>query len=418
MAGKERASELITDYFTHLGTIERMRTGPLGPYIDDFASFLREFGYTTSTIVSKLRLVGQLSEWFAGQQTAGLEALEQKIPEFVAVHDKGHGRIGKTPEHLLGLLRRVGAISEPEPSTLPPPSEAMLIEESFVRYLVEERGLAPLSVAVSARLTRQFLRWQFPDGQLNFSDLTAGDVSSFVLGEASRLKPKSSALIVSTLRSFLRFLHLEGLTGPSLVEGVPTVPDRGRAGLPGYLPPAAVKRLFDNCSRDTVSGRRDFAILTLLARLGLRGGEVLGLTLEDIDWELGELRVRGRPGRTERLPLPVDVGRAIADYLRAGRPKCASRLVFIRVRPPFKGIAFSSLSCVVQRALRRAGLNPPRQGTRLLRHSVATTMLRQGAALSEIGELLRHRHPDTTSIYAKVDLAALKRLALPWPGGA
>ncbi len=127
-----------------------MRTGPLGPYIDDFASFLREFGYTTSTIVSKLRLVGQLSEWFAGQQTAGLEALEQKIPEFVAVHDKGHGRIGKTPEHLLGLLRRVGAISEPEPSTLPPPSEAMLIEESFVRYLVEERGLAPLSVAVSA----------------------------------------------------------------------------------------------------------------------------------------------------------------------------------------------------------------------------------------------------------------------------
>jgi site-specific recombinase XerD len=177
-----------------------------------------------------------------------------------------------------------------------------------------------------------------------------------------------------------------------------------------------VKCILKSCDRETVVGRRDYAILLTLSRLGLRGGEIVRLALEDIDWELGELRVCGRPGRTDRLPLPVDVGEAITAYLSNGRPRCGSRHLFVRARAPYRDFSTTGAICdVLRRALKRAGLNPPRQGSYLLRHSVATAMLRQGAALSEIGELLRHRHPDTTAIYAKVDLTSLRRLALPWP---
>ena len=188
--------------------------------------------------------------------------------------------------------------------------------------------------------------------------------------------------------------------------------------LPKSLPAAQVERLLACCDRSLPTGKRDYAILLLLARLGLRGGEVVAMTLEDLDWARGEMVVRGKGHRLERLPLPADVGAALACYLCDVRPVCATRRVFIRMQAPQQGLARTAICCIVRRALRRAGLNPEFKGAHLLRHSLATDLLRRGASLGEIGQLLRHRQPTTTQIYAKVDIAALRGIALPWPGGA
>ena len=189
--------------------------------------------------------------------------------------------------------------------------------------------------------------------------------------------------------------------------------------LPKSLEPDHVERLLEACPQDTPVGQRDYAILLLLARLGLRAGEVVHLELDDIDWEKGEISVRGKSIRHDRLPIPQDVGEALAKYLRYGRPRSPSRRVFIRMKAPRQGFAGSPAICdVVRRALDRAGLSPTRKGSHLLRHGLATRMLRGGASLAEIGEILRHQRPSTTEIYAKVDVAALRALALPWKGGA
>jgi integrase len=178
-----------------------------------------------------------------------------------------------------------------------------------------------------------------------------------------------------------------------------------------------VEQLLRCCDRDRVAGQRDYTVLLLLARLGLRAGEVVHLHLDDIDWRAGRLHVRGKGGRSDVLPLPTDVGEALATYLRGGRPRCSTRRVFVRARAPYAGFASSAaIDSIVRRALQRAGLEPPRKGAHLLRHSLATGMLRDGASLAEIGQLLRHRLPQTTEIYAKVDPVALSALAQPWPG--
>jgi site-specific recombinase XerD len=202
-----------------------------------------------------------------------------------------------------------------------------------------------------------------------------------------------------------------------LAAVVPTVANHRFSGLPKFLTPDEIERLLHVCDLGTVAGRRDYAILLLLARLGLRAGEVVHMTLEDIDWDAGELVIRGKSRRENRLPLPVDVGKAFAQYLRHGRPRCCSRRVFIRLSAPHQGFSSSVAVCdVVRRALARAGLNPAFKGAHLLRHSLATRMLRAGASMGEIGQILRHRLANTTEIYAKVDLTALRALAEPWPG--
>jgi site-specific recombinase XerD len=224
--------------------------------------------------------------------------------------------------------------------------------------------------------------------------------------------------MVTALRSFLRFLYQRGDITSDLASALPSVANWRLSHLPKSLLPEQVERLLASCDRQTAIGRRDFAILLLLARLGLRAGEVVALTLEDLDWEAGAFTVHGKGNRREQLPLPEDAGDALVDYLRHGRPPCTSRRVFIRGRAPHQGFSSSVAVCdVVRRALVRAGLNPPFKGAHLLRHSLATSMLRGGASLGEIGDILRHCRPETTQIYAKVDLDALRALTPPWPGG-
>lgn len=255
---------------------------------------------------------------------------------------------------------------------------------------------------------------------MDFSRLRASDVTQFITNEA-RTRPMSMAVIVPALRAFLRWLSQRGDTEVNLAGCVPAVAQWHLATLPKSLPTKDVERMLQRCVRTTVVGRRDYAILLLLARLGLRAGEVVAMDLDDIDWEHGELLVRSKGGRQDGLPLPRDVGSAVAAYLRRGRPSCLSRRVFVRARAPHQGFVSSVAICdIVKRGLKRAGLNPPRKGAHTLRHALACTMLHHGASLAEIGQILRHRSPDTTAIYAKVDLVSLRALAPLWPdvGGA
>jgi len=225
--------------------------------------------------------------------------------------------------------------------------------------------------------------------------------------------------MVTALRSFFRYLLHRGAIATDLAGCVPAVPNWSLSTLPRFLPAPTVEKLLKRCNRKTAVGRRNHAILLLLARLGVRAGEVINLSLDDIDWASGQITIHGKGGRSAPLPLPADVGTALAAYLRRDRPPSASRRVFLRHRAPLTGFANpSTLSSIVRRALQQAGIESAHMGAHVLRHSLATSMLRNGGSLDEIGELLRHQSPNTTAIYAKVDVAALHTLALPWPGGA
>jgi site-specific recombinase XerD len=221
------------------------------------------------------------------------------------------------------------------------------------------------------------------------------------------------------LRSFLRYLRQRGQIATDLAGAVPAIACWSLSGLPKFLPADQVKQVLACCDRTTPVGKRNYAILLLLARLGLRAGEIVALALDDIDWENGDILVRGKGQRLARLPLPSDVGEALVEYLRDVRPAGRTRRLFLRIRAPLRGLASSvSVDCIVARALKRAGLAPPLKGAHLLRHSLATDLLRQGASLAEIGQLLRHSQPNTTQIYAKVDIEALRGIAVAWPAGA
>jgi integrase len=250
--------------------------------------------------------------------------------------------------------------------------------------------------------------------------LKGRDLTVFVQRMAPRCGRAGAIHLVAALRSFCRFLRYSGHTDANLEVGVPPVAHWALAEIPKHLSAQDVEKVLASCDRNTALGRRDHAILLLLARLGLRGGEVLGLTLEDIDWDGGTITIPVTKNRRgARLPLPSDAGKAIAEYLRRDRPRCNCRRVFLRVKAPYAGLSASPvISMIAAKALRRAGVQSARTGAHVFRHSFATTMLGRGASLQEIGQLLRHSNPKTTAIYAKVDIEALRSIALPWPGGA
>jgi len=288
----------------------------------------------------------------------------------------------------------------------------------FARYLTEERGLAQRTLDSYLPPVCAFLSERFGTEPIVLDELTPKDITGFILRHSKRVSPRRAQVVTTVLRSFFRFLYERGKIAADLAASVPTVANWQQSTLPKFLEPEQVERLIQTCSRTTPAGRRDCAVLLLLARLGLRAGEVAHLELDDIDWENGELMVRGKSARHDRLPIPKDVGEALADYLCNVRPRCSSRRVFLRMRAPRQGFTnFIAVCNIVQRAFMRAGLNPECRGSHLLRHSLATQMLRGGASLAEIGEVLRHQLPSTTEIYTKVDVTALRTLALPWKGG-
>jgi site-specific recombinase XerD len=281
--------------------------------------------------------------------------------------------------------------------------------------LLEERALADGSVRLYEPVARVFLEERSDPIDADLARLSGVEVNAFVLRESRRRGRASALTMVCALRALLRFLHVRGLIAMSLATAVPSVPRR-REDLPRGLAAGQVRSLLDSCDRVTSVGRRDFAILTLLARLGLRRGEVAAIQLEDIDWRAGELLIRGKGSRYDVLPMPGDVGEALTEYLRHGRPAGFGRTVFLSSCAPRVGLSSAAVSSVAVRACERAGIPPV--SAHALRHTLASQLLRRGATLPEIGQLLRHRSIETTALYAKVDRAALSRLALPWPGGA
>jgi site-specific recombinase XerD len=289
----------------------------------------------------------------------------------------------------------------------------------YRRFLVDERALSPATAVSWVRYVESLLLEKFGNGAIELSVLRASDITTFVQRHARKHGSSYARKLVASLRSFLRYLHYKGLHDQDLAKVVPRVARWSLSTLPKHLSTRDVERVLGACDRRTAMGGRNYAILLLLARLGLRAGEVIRLTLDDIDWEHARMTVHGKAGRSAQLPLPADVAQAMAKYIRRDRPRCGCRAVFIRDYAPLAGFAkANSIAKIVRTALKTAGVNSTRKGAHLLRHSLATDMLQRGASLDEIGEILRHRSPDTTAIYAKVDLTALRSLAVAWPGGA
>lgn len=400
-------------------TFPRMREGALGAYVDGFARQMIDQGYARSSVRYALQLVADFGRWLTRHGIPVVQITTEHLAGYLSNRSRRrHFRSGDAAilQRLWSQLIEQSIVAQAPPIE-PTPAERLLAE--FRRYLEQERRLAAATVPHYLEFAQRFLTQNFGDGEVRLDCLRAADVVDFVRQEAVRLHAKRAKLMTTALRSFLQYARYRGLIETDLRANVPTVANWSMASLPNALSSDEVQRLLSGCARETPVGRRNWAILLLLARLGLRAGEVVGLTLEDLDWAASELCVRGPGTPTDRLPMPQDVGEALADYLCHGRPACASRRVFVRLRAPQRGFATSAaISSLVARALAHAGLDPAHKGAHLLRHTVATQMLRQGASLAEIGELLRHRCQQTTMIYAKVDLDLLSPLALPWPGGA
>ena len=320
-------------------------------------------------------------------------------------------------DQLMAFLRDHGVI--PPAKNAPCQLTAVQREvRAFETYLRQVRAVTDGTVGNYLRVIHLFLTQRFGNRRVRLSGLCADDVVGFVRREIPRLSVPGAKHLTIALRSFLQYARYRGDVVLDLAAAVPRVASWSMAAIPRAIPPDAIRQLLASMLRRTPIERRDYAIVLLLADLGLRAGEVAGLELEDLDWNGGQVRVRGKGGHEAILPLPVRAGEAIVAYLRDGRPPSPARRVFLRAKAPYRGLQGSAaISAIVRRALRDAGVQSPTKGAHQFRHALATQMLRRGASLREIGDVLRHRRPQTTTIYAKVDLAALRSLALPWPGG-
>lgn len=389
--------------------------GPLEAYAAGFAQQLREQGYTHSSAEQHLCFIAHLDRWMTGEGI-GLAGLNTSVLDRYLLERRAAGYAeylsGKALRPLLEYLSPFGVLPVPVPVKL---GAVDLLLAEFRDYLLTERGLTKGTVRGYVDAVRPFVTSRLRDGELDLAGLAAADVTRFVLAACPGRATGSAKLIVCSLRSLLRWLHLNGTTPTSLAAAVPAVAGWQLSGLPKALEPAELRTLLASCDRRTRTGRRDYAILLLLSRLGLRAGEVARFGLDDIDWRRGEITIVGKGNRSERLPLPADVGAAISAYLRRGRPSTAQgRSVFIRVHAPHRAMTTGGVTMVVFDNAQRAGLG--KLHAHRLRHTAATAMLRAGSPLAEVGQVLRHRSPLSTAIYAKVDRDALAVLARPWPG--
>jgi integrase/recombinase XerD len=392
--------------------------GGLAPFAVGFRECLGAQGYTSSSAVGQVLLMAQLSRWLGAVGLNPGDLTPERIDQFAGANRAaGYVRFPLSPrgfDQLIGYLRSVGAVP------LVPMAVLSRDEELLARYrsfLLVERGLAAVTVAGYVHIAAGFLKALAAQGVTVDVDhgLVAGDVHRFVLAETSHRGVASMKNLVNGLRSLLRFLHVDGIVLESLSGAVPRVSDPGDR-IPHGVSAEAVASLLASCDRQTEKGNRDFAVFTMLARLGLRAAEVCRLRVDDIDWRNGVIMIRGKGNRPEEMPLPVDLGDALAAYLQSWRPKSVHRELFLRVLAPRTAITSGSIFMTLRRTWLRAGLATV--GPHRLRHTVAEELLRHGAGLPEIGQLLRHRSLESTVIYAKVDTVALRDLARPWPTSA
>jgi integrase/recombinase XerD len=392
-------------------------SGPLAPYAPGYGSSLAARGYSRWTVSHRLWQLDLLSRWLEREGLSPGELSPERVEAFLAARRAaGYSTWLSVRSTALPLeyLRELGVVPAVTALGVTGDPVGRLLAE-YSRYVFDERALSEHTVLVRyVPVARLFLDGVMGAEGLELERLTAAGVSSFLARECRRRSVPGARELVVALRSFLRYLHIVGLIAMPLQWAVPSVADLRDRSLPRGLEPEVVKRLLSSCDRRRTVGRRDYAVLLLVSRLGLRAGEVAALTLEDIDWHSGELLVAGKGGRYDALPLPVDVGEAIVSYLRR-RPRIGDRALFLRVTAPAGALRTSAVSAIVRCACERARVSSA--GSHALRHTAATEMLRHGASLAEIGEVLRHREQKTTAIYAKVDRKTLRRLARPWPEG-
>lgn len=397
----------------------RRKAGLLGPQVEGYRAWLAQRGYTPWTIRQMLKDLGRVGMWSAAEGLEAADLDEERMAAFLtARRAAGQRRIPgpRAMVPLLSYLRDAGVVAAAEPPVLTP-LDALLGQ--YRSWMVGERGLAAATVLRYENTARRFLQEQAcADGVFEPAALTGVDINAFLLRECARVSAGSAKGRVAELRSILRFLYLQAITALPLGTAVPPIGGWRLATLPPpTMTPADVARLLDSCDRSSAVGVRDFAIMMLIARLGLRSIEIARLELGDVDWRGGELLVRGKGRRHDRLPLPAEVGEALVGYLSAGvRHPTGARHLFLRCRAPRGPIRADLVNDVVERACTRAGL--PRVGPHRLRHALARELLARGAGLVAISQVLRHQDLATTALYAKVDLDTLRRVAQPWPGTA
>jgi integrase/recombinase XerD len=400
-----------------IGQRGRRFQGPLAPFIGVFKRRSVALGYTPTTVRNQAPLISGFSKWL-DQKKIAIEDISSDHTEnylrYRARHRCPRRDDVATLRRLLGLLREEGISAEPQLRRNVTPLQGLLDEYAF--YLSQERALSPRTLIYYLDFARSFLEQKFGEGKPELSVLRGADVIRFVRHQVTRRSRRAAKNLTTSLRSFLRFARYRGYITIDLASGVPAVANWSMPSIPRSIKPEHVRRVLVHCDRRSLVGSRDYAILLLLARLGLRASAIAFLELDDIDWEGSTLSVRGKDGHVHALPLPIDVGKAIAAYLRK-RPVSTSRRVFLRARAPVQGFkTYFAVVSVVKHAMTRAGIESPRKGAHQFRHALACEMLRKGSSLPEIGQILGHRSPQSTAIYAKVDLPSLRTIALPWPG--
>ena len=408
---------MLEHYLTNELTKTRLRSGPMGPFIDDFAGHLKLLDYRFSTGRNQLRFVACLAIWL-GETGRPISLLDEETLETFRAElptrpwlrpNKGSFEgMSSATTLLLSWLRLTGVVQTTAPPRAPVPSPIA----GFEAWMLQHRQVAPTTVEGCYRV---FLRRFLSTLGERPETYTALGIRSFILDQAAHLSRKSIQTSTSAIRMFLRYLATQGKCSPDLISAVPTVARWRKDVLPQWLGRQDVERIVSATDATRPNGCRDRAVLLLLARLGLRAGDIRGLRLVDIDWPASRLWVCGKGRRRQALPLPQDVGDALLDYLTRVRPEVDHDHAFVRLQAPHNPFGGSTVSTLVVRAAARAGVALPRGGAHVLRHSLATALLADGMSLDGIGAVLRHKDLDTTLIYAKVDTSLLRMVARPWP---
>jgi len=398
----------------------RVAGGPLCQYLDIYRARAEQLGYKPHEVTTRLRFIAKLDLWLTQNRKslsdlneAMVAAFGEKLRRWQPCNFSG---ARTTFRQLLSVLREIGVLPpRAAPEAVCP---AITLADEYRCFAREQRGLVAATIYNYSRHVDRFLLEHFEHGPVDLRQVTARDITTFIRRAGTRFSRGKTAQIITGLRSFLRFARYRDYIKGDLAVTVPAVANWALAGLPKHLPRGAVQQVLRAVDRSSVRGKRNYAILLLLARLGLRAGEIVAMQLEDVAWENAEITVRSRKGPGwARLPLPADVGRAMVCYLRV-RPRTPHRNLFVRDYAPYTPfVAAGPVSVLVRKAIEKAGVQSAHTGAHVFRHTLATEMLRHGASMEEIGRVLRHRDPDSTAIYAKVDIGALRTLALAWPGG-
>jgi len=406
---------MLEKFYTYPFAAPRLRSSPLGPWLDSFVVQLSDLGYTPWSCRSNVVLAADLGRWMADRNVLVGSLDEAAIDAYLEHRVTQLERRRAASGLMLAHLRTEGVT--PPPSACPDSSAIGVHGQRYAAYMCKERGAAKGTIEGYVAVVSEFLERRFGTGQVDLAALTASDVGKYLVERAPGLSPKRVAYLASALRSFLRFLFILGDTATDLSTAALMAQTRHRPAVDRYLSPEDVGKLLDSCDPSTPAGRRNRAILLLLVRLGLRAAEVAALELGDIRWRSGEIVVRGKGDVVDRLPLLFEVGEALTLYLKNDRTADApTRRVFLRLCAPVRELGGrGAISTIVRVALKQAGLEPPARGAHLLRHTLGTQMIRSGASMAEIAEVLRHRSPSSTAIYAKVDIEALRSIAQRWP---